>query len=87
MADGNFMQVNQQADLFCATSLDGVTWTQPRRLPVSSFACDVHPVLQQDRRGTFWLVWTSNRGSEAAGRRLWIASSPNGVDWSFPRQI
>ena len=88
MPTGSFMQVNQQADLFCATSLDGVTWTPPRRLPVSSFACDMHPVLQQDRHGTFWLVWVSTRGKEsAADRQLWIASSPNGVDWSFPRQV
>ncbi len=87
MTDGFAMQINQQADLFCVTSLDGVTWTSPRRLPVSSFACDLHPSMQQDRRGTFWLAWISNRGSEEAGHRLWIASSPNGVDWSFPRQV
>ena len=87
MTDGFAMQVNQQADLFCATSLDGITWTSARRLPVSSFACDLHPAMQQDRLGTFWLTWISNRGREEAGHRLWIASSPNGVDWSFPRQI
>lgn len=86
-ADGQIMHVNRQADLYCATSLDGMAWTEPRRLPVSSFACDLHPVLQQDRRGMFWLAWVSNRGSETAERQLWIASSPNGVDWSFPRRL
>ncbi|MCX7423959.1 MAG: hypothetical protein NT013_31130 [Planctomycetia bacterium] len=88
MPANSIMQKNQQADLFCATSLDGVSWTPPRRLPVSSFTFDAYPILQQDRHGTFWLVWVSTRGKETASdRRLWIASSPNGVEWSFPRQI
>ncbi|MBS0206983.1 MAG: hypothetical protein JSS49_29255 [Planctomycetes bacterium] len=87
MPDGYMMQINQQSNLYCATTLDGVTWTPPRRLPVSSFACDRHPVLQQDRQGIFWLAWISNRGSDPSTRRVWIASSPNGVDWSFPHQV
>ena len=79
-------QVNQESDLFCAMSEDGVQWSRPRRLPLSSFACDMNPLLVQDRRGVFWLVWISDRDPDAP-RTLWIASSPNGLEWSFPRKI
>jgi TolB-like protein len=80
------MNVRKQSDLFCATSSDGVHWSRPRRLPASSLACDFNPVLQQDRRGTFWLAWISDRGPKAT-RNVWISSSPNGVEWSFPRKL
>lgn len=79
-------QVSLESSLFCATSRDGVQWSRPRRLPVSSLDCDTSPVLQQDRQGVFWLVWVSSRDSQAP-KSLWIASSPNGVEWSFPRKV
>jgi hypothetical protein len=34
----------------------------------------------------YWLVWISERGSKAE-KNLWIASSSNGVEWSFPRKV
>jgi len=83
---GDTMQMNLESNLFCANSSDGVTWSQPRRLPVSSLDCDASPILQQERHGVFWLVWVSSRDPKAPGS-LWIASSPNGCDWSFPRKI
>jgi hypothetical protein len=75
-----------ESNLFCANSGDGGNWSRPRRLPVSSLDCDTTPILQQDRRGVFWLVWVSSRAPKAP-KSLWIASSPNGMEWSFPRQI
>jgi len=74
------------SDLYASTSLDGVTWSPKRRLPVSSLALDAAPVLQQDRRGTFWLAWLSDRDPDDP-LAYWIASSPDGVQWSFPRKI
>jgi len=80
------LHLNAESNLFCATSSDGIHWSQPRRLPVSSLDCDATPILQQDRRGVFWLVWVSSRDSKAP-KSLWIASSSNGFEWSFPRKI
>jgi TolB-like protein len=77
---------NVESNLFCANSLDGMNWSRPRRLPVSSLDCDATPILQQDRSGVFWLVWVSSRDTKTP-KSLWIASSPNGVEWSFPRKI
>ena len=34
----------------------------------------------------YWLVWISERGPEAE-KNLWIASSANGIEWSFPRKL
>jgi TolB-like protein len=82
----DMMQLNLESNLFCANSSDGVTWSRPRRLPVSSLDCDTMPILRQDRRGVFWLVWVSSRDPKAP-KSLWIASSPNGVEWSFPKKI
>ncbi len=80
------LHLNAESNLFCATSSDGTHWSQPRRLPVSSLDCDATPILQQDRRGVFWLLWVSNRDSKAP-KSLWIASSSNGFEWSFPRKV
>lgn len=77
---------NKESSLHCATSSDGTEWSRPRRLPVSSLGCDFAPILQQNRHGVYWLVWISDRGSEAE-KNLWIASSANGVEWSFPRKV
>ena len=86
LTPSGYMEVRKESDLFCATSSDGIDWSRPRRLPVSSLACDSNPVLQQDRRGVFWLAWISDRGPEAS-RNVWMSSSPNGVEWSFPRKL
>jgi hypothetical protein len=74
------------ADLYAATTTDGVTWSRPRRLPVSSMARDAQPVLEQDPRRRLWLIWESDRDPEAP-RSLWLASSPNGVEWAFPQKV
>ncbi len=80
------MNPSQESDIFCATSTDGVTWSAPRCLPVSSSSLDMRPILQQDRYGTYWLVWTSSRDPEDP-KWLWIASSEDGSKWSFPRKV
>jgi len=77
---------NKESSLYCATSSDGCQWSSPRRLPVSSLSCDFAPILRQDRHGVYWLVWISERGPKAE-KNLWIASSANGVEWSFPRKV
>jgi len=79
------MNPSQESDLFYATSTDGVNWSTPRRLPVSSSALDMKPILQQDRSGVYWLIWSSSRDPEDPC--LWIASSENGLKWSFPRKV
>ena len=84
--DDDLSHLNAESNLFCANSSDGVNWSRPRRLPVSSLDCDTTPILQQDRQGIFWLVWVSSRDPKAP-KSLWIASSPNGMEWSFPRKI
>ena len=33
------------SDLFCTTTIDGITWEQPCRLPASSAAIDQMPML------------------------------------------
>jgi len=78
--------LSEELDLFCATSNDGLHWSAPRRLPVSSSALDMCPVLQQDRYGTYWLVWDSSRDPEERCRP-WIASSQDGSKWTFPRKL
>ena len=80
------MNPSQESDLFCATSVDGVEWTNPARLTVSSEALDAQPVLQQDRLGTYHLIWSSNRDPEDRNR-LWTSSSADGRKWSFPRKV
>jgi len=79
-------QPSLPSDLWAATSPDGTAWSRPRRLPVSSTALDMQPVLQQDREGTYWLVWLSDRDPEDP-KRPWIASSADGRQWSFPRKV
>jgi len=79
-------QPSQESDLFCANSIDGVSWSVPRRLSVSSPALDARPILQQDSGGTYWLVWFSSRDPEDTSW-FWIASSEDGSKWSFPRKV
>jgi hypothetical protein len=47
---------------------------------------DTAPIFQQDRHGVYWLVWVSKRGAKAQ-RDIWMASSPDGVEWSFRRKV
>ncbi len=77
---------DQESDLFYATSTDGKNWSKLNRLQLSSSLLDMRPVLQQDRSGTYWLVWISSRDSNDP-QRLWIASSANGEKWTFPRKV
>ena len=80
------MHPSQESDIFCATSTDGADWSNPKRLPVSSSALDMQPILQQDRRGSYWLIWISSRDPKDP-KWLWIASSGDGANWSFPRKV
>ena len=80
------MNPSQDSDLFCSTSTSGTRWSTPTRMPVSSSSLDMQPILQQDRYGTYWLVWCSSRDPEDP-KWLWIASSEDGAKWSFPRKI
>ncbi|MHC4757288.1 MAG: CsgG/HfaB family protein [Planctomycetota bacterium] len=77
---------DQESDLFYAISTDGKDWSQPKRLRLSSSSLDMLPIMQQDRSGTYWLVWISSRDSKDP-KRLWVASSTNGQKWTFPRKI
>jgi TolB-like protein len=86
VSQGNLMHLDVESNLYYATSTDGASWSRPRRLPMSLLNCDATPLLQQDRRGVFWLLWVSNRDPNAP-KTPWIASSPNGIEWSFPRKL
>jgi hypothetical protein len=77
---------NNESDLWAATTRDGIQWTTPRRLSVSSLSRDTHPVLQQDPYGVFWLVWLSQRRS-GRSKTLWTSKSIDGVQWEFPRKV
>ncbi len=83
---GGVARADAESNLYSATSMDGTTWSRPRRLPMSLLDCDTMPILQQDRRGIFWLLWVSHR-DPGAPTTPWIASSPNGIEWSFPRKL
>jgi TolB-like protein len=74
------------SDIYCATSPDGVSWSQPRKLPISSSELDMKPSLQQDPQGLYWLIWCSSRDADSP-QSLWMASSSDGVKWSFPNKV
>lgn len=76
----------EDSDLYCATSTDGITWSQPKKLSISSSEMDMKPILQQDGRGAYWLVWCSNRDPDEP-KWLWVSSSADGVKWAFPWKI
>jgi len=84
--DYNGPTPSEESDLFCSTSTDGVKWTEPRKLSLSSSVLDMRPILQQDPRGAYWLVWCSSRDTSDRNR-LWISRSDDGLKWSFPRKI
>ncbi len=75
-----------ESNLFWSSSEDGAEWSTPRRLPVSSATLDMLPAICQDRAGTYWLAWLSDRDPDQP-RWPWIASSQDGVEWSFPRKV
>lgn len=77
---------DEESDLYCATSEDGTNWTNPRRLDISSPETDMNPVLQQDGLGKYWMIWNSSR-DPSDPFCLWIASSEDGVKWSFPAKF
>jgi hypothetical protein len=77
---------SESADIYCATSHDGVEWSPPQRLSVSSSEMDMKPILQQDSKGIYWIVWCSHRDPDEP-KWLWISSSMDGAKWSFPRKI
>lgn len=79
-------QPDEKSDLFYSTSTDGITWSQPQRLSVSSSEMDMKPILQQDSRGVYWLVWCSHRDPDNP-KWLWISSSVDDTKWTFPRKI
>jgi TolB-like protein len=80
------MHPSQESDIYYSYSADGLNWEKPRLLPVSSRVLDMKPVMQQDRNGTYWLLWVSSRDPEEP-KWLWMASSMDGVKWSFPRKV
>ena len=74
------------SNLFYATSTDGVVWSKPKIFSFSSVELDMHPILQQDSRGTYWLIWVSARNVDSP-KWLWTCSSKDGLKWSFPHKI
>jgi TolB-like protein len=79
-------QPDEKSDLYYSASTDGTSWSQPQKLSVSSSEMDMKPILQQDSKGIYWLVWCSHRDPDESGW-LWISSSLDGAKWSFPRKI
>lgn len=73
--------------LWIATSVDGGrTFSAARRLAVSSESVDAYPCLAQDRDGSFWLAWTSDRSGSWL-RGLYVSRSKDLVQWSYPRRV
>jgi len=77
----------EESDICFSVSSDGGrTWGEPRMSPVSALGLDTHPVLQQDRYGTYWLAWCSSRDISDP-KALWISSSPDGYRWRHPGKV
>ena len=78
---------SEESDIYFSVSSDeGRTWSKPRMCPVSALGLDVHPILQQDRSGTYWLVWCSGRDISDP-LALWMSSSRDGHRWQHPRKL
>ena len=78
---------SEESDMYFSVSSDGGrTWSEPRLSPVSALNLDMRPVLQQDRYGTYWLVWCSSRDMSDP-RALWISSSQDGYQWKYPWKV
>jgi hypothetical protein len=80
------MHPSQESDIYYSVSTDGLNWERSQQVPISSSRLDMKPVMQQDRSGTYWLMWVSSRDPEDP-KWLWMASSMDGVKWSFPRKV
>jgi hypothetical protein len=70
-------------DIWSATSPDGLNWSNPEPLTVSTFD-DWHPSLVQDAAGGYRLAWMSWRLSNYD---IWYSDSGNGVDWTEPMPV
>ncbi len=84
--DWQHSERDQTSDIYFSTSANGGTWRNPQRAAISSLDLDMHPILQQDSRGIYWLAWYSDRDASNPGS-LWLASSSDGLRWSYPRRI
>jgi len=80
------MHPSQESDIYYSVSTDGLNWERSQRVSISSSGLDMKPVIQQARSGTYWLMWVSSRDPEDP-KWLWMASSMDGVKWSFPRKV
>jgi hypothetical protein len=77
---------SEGSDIYYVTSRDGIVWSQSQKLSISSSELDMKPTLQQDPQGVYWLIWCSSRDADSP-QSLWMASSSDGVKWSFPSKV
>lgn len=75
----------KDSDFWLVYSSDKKHWNNPRRLTaVNSIANDFDPVLFQDGRKRYVLVFVSNRRGK---NQLWLSTSQDGKKWQRPNRI
>jgi hypothetical protein len=77
--------------IFLATSKDCLNWSGPVSVesPYQPFAIDsnYNPMIMQDRKGTYWLVWSSQRSYPGTNRVIFYSTSADGLSWSLPARF
>lgn len=77
---------DEDADIFAASSPDGLSWEPPRRLAVSSAADDLDPTLAVLGDGRLLLAWTSDRRG-AGTSDIYISESRDALVWTRPVRL
>ncbi len=71
---------------FSYSDHNGETWEEPQRVSISSTYHDWNVCFAQDRSGTYWLSWMSNRDRKNMNA-IYLSSSMDGINWRFPKRI
>lgn len=70
-------------DIWYTTSKDGENWSKATQLTTDASEDDC-AWLMQDSKGTYWIVWHSNRQNRYD---LFYANSTDGINWSTPKPL
>lgn len=70
-------------DIWYTTSKDGENWSKATQLTTDASEDDC-AWLMQDSKGTYWLVWHSNRQDRYD---IFYTNSTDGINWSTPKPL